>query len=404
MSDEKPPVDDELPAQDHGRDAADAAARPAVVSFTITPAVGLMFLIVVLLVVLLLINNRRGGVGMSSDDPAVAALRADLEARRGELNRQRIALGLPPLEGGSEPVEDIAGRLKKDADTLVALATRFQEMLAEKDLEISGKNAELIRSEQNRQLIAAESARLQEELRRALVGGGEVDQLRREVTDQKARRDAMAAELANLREQLAAANSQPSADLEVIGRRLEETGRARDFFENRTKQLEAEIARLRIFAKSEDELLPAAVQLFRGLRELEDLEDSDLTTAYGKLGDSLGASVLHTLDFATGSSELSEDDQEAIRGLVDEIPDGDLVLVVGYASQTGGVDDNRRLSSARATAAAESFSAIKRPDQLVQAVYLGQTDRYSGEIPERNQVCEIWRIRKMNDAPPSEEP
>jgi hypothetical protein len=37
---------------------------------------------------------------------------------------------------------------------------------------------------------------------------------------------------------------------------------------------------------------------------------------------------------------------------------------------------------------------VKRPAQKVQAVYLGQTDRFSSRIPERNQIVEIWCIRK----------
>jgi outer membrane protein OmpA-like peptidoglycan-associated protein len=103
---------------------------------------------------------------------------------------------------------------------------------------------------------------------------------------------------------------------------------------------------------------------------------------------------LHTLNFATGSSELNAEDQDLIRKLVEEVPDGDLVLAIGYASETGNVDANRVLSSERATAAAQLFSDIKRPDQQVQAVYLGQTDRFSSRIPERNQIVELWRIRK----------
>jgi len=389
MSDEKPQDDAS------SVDEATPAVKTGEPVIKITPAIGLMALIVVLLVVLLMMNNRKGGIGVSNDDPAVAALRADLEAGRMELNRQRLNMGLPPLEGGSEPVEEIAARLKKDADTLVGLASRFQEMLAEKDQEVADKNAELIRAQQLRQSVVAESARLQAELQRALVGGEEAAELRRQVANEQARRDAMAAELARMRDQLATAN-QPSADLDLVERRLEETTRAKEFFEARVTQLEAELARLRIFAKSEDELLPAAVQLFRSLRELEDRPDSDLTSAYSNLGDSLGASVLHTLNFATGASELSAEDQDVVRRIADEVPDGDLVLVIGYASETGNVETNRKLSSARATTAAELFSAIKRPGQLVQAVYLGQTDRFSSRIPERNQICEVWRIRKKD--------
>ena len=91
---------------------------------------------------------------------------------------------------------------------------------------------------------------------------------------------------------------------------------------------------------------------------------------------------------------MSAADDQLIRNLVADIPDGDLVLAIGYASETGNVDSNRTLSSDRATAAAQLFSSVKRPTQLVQAVYLGQTDRFSSRIPERNQIVEIWRIRK----------
>ncbi len=105
-------------------------------------------------------------------------------------------MGLRPLEGGSEPIEDIAKRLKKDADTMVALAGSFQSMLGEKDTELSAKSAELLRSEQLRQSLAAESARLQGELQRALVDGSGADLLRRDLAAMKTQRDALAAELA----------------------------------------------------------------------------------------------------------------------------------------------------------------------------------------------------------------
>jgi len=77
-----------------------------------------------------------------------------------------------------------------------------------------------------------------------------------------------------------------------------------------------------------------------------------------------------------------------------EVPDGDLTLIIGYASETGNLDANQELSSRRATTAAEHSAKVKRPGQLVQAVYLGQTDRFSSRVPERNQICEVWRIRR----------
>jgi outer membrane protein OmpA-like peptidoglycan-associated protein len=125
------------------------------------------------------------------------------------------------------------------------------------------------------------------------------------------------------------------------------------------------------------------------------MKDSDLTTEYSKLGVDLGANVLHALDFATGSSALSEEDMKRLDLIIaEEIPDGDLALIIGYASETGDADSNQKLSSDRATAAAEYYASRKRPGQKVQAVYLGQTDRFSSRVPERNQICEVWRIRR----------
>jgi outer membrane protein OmpA-like peptidoglycan-associated protein len=80
--------------------------------------------------------------------------------------------------------------------------------------------------------------------------------------------------------------------------------------------------------------------------------------------------------------------------MVEQVEEGDLIFVVGYASTTGNAESNRVLSSDRATAAAQAVSAVKRPGQMVQAVYIGQTTRFGGSSPERNQICEIWHIKK----------
>ena len=87
-------------------------------------------------------------------------------------------------------------------------------------------------------------------------------------------------------------------------------------------------------------------------------------------------------------------DEEPVKHLVDNVPDGDMLLVIGYASETGNVDGNRTLSSDRATAVAEALTSVKHPGQQVQAVYMGQTDRFSSRTPESNQLCEIWQIHK----------
>lgn len=389
MPDEKPPIENDA--------AAEPASQPTpeTPKSAMAPAVPLAFIIIALLGVLIVMNirSRMGGSAMDSEELRV--LKAQVAAAEADLNAGRVAMGLRPREGMAEPVEDVAARLKKDADTMVALAGSFQSMLAEKDAEISAKNGEILRSEQLRQSLSAELERLRQQLGTALVSSSEMDLLRRESETLKAQRDALSAELAKLRDELAAKGEGVAADEYAdLQRKFDETLKAKEFFEARVTELESELSKARLFASSENELLPAAVELFRNLRKLEGLSDSEISAAYSSLGVSLGANVLHKLSFATGSSTLAPADEEVIRNLVAEVPDGDLVLAIGYASETGNVDNNRTLSSDRATAAAQLFSSVKRPTQLVQAVFLGQTDRFSSRIPERNQIVEIWRIRK----------
>ena len=333
---------------------------------------------------------KNGSWRSTPSDADVSALQAEANALRSEYNRERVAMGLRPVEGDSEAIEEVAGRVKKDADTLVALATSYQRMLAEKDSELTARNAEILRFERLRQSLSAEITRLQGELQRSMVNGSDNDLIRRDLADLKAQRDALAAELNEARQKNSGVSAEDYADLK---RQLEETQRAKEFFEARVQELEGDLSKAKLFASSENELLPAAVELFRSLRKLENLPDSEISSAYSSLAVALGADVLKTLNFATGSSALAAADDEAVRNLVAEIPDGDLLLAIGYASETGSVDSNRTLSSDRATAAAQLISSVKRPGQLTQAVYLGQTDRFSSRIPERNQLVEIWHIR-----------
>ena len=390
MSDAKSPVEDH---EENGTEnSSDNGSRS---KSNFPPAVALAFVIIALLGVLIVMVLKSGTVSQAPDDDRLAALQADVDARRVELNRQRIAMGLSPVEGASEPIEDIAARLKKDADSLVGLAARFQQMIEEKDKMLTASNSEVLRSEKLRQSLFAENSRLQGDLNRALIGGADSDRLRGDLANLKAQRDALAEDLAAARQKMLTMSALASADdFADLKRRFDETLRAKEFFESRVNELEAALTKAKLFASSENELLPAAVELFRSLRELEGQPDSEIASAYSSLAVKLGADVRKTLNFATGSSVLAPADEEAIRGLVAEIPDGDLVLAIGYASETGNVDGNRTLSSARATAAAQLISNVKRPGQLTQAVYLGQTDRFSSRIPERNQLVEIWHIRK----------
>jgi outer membrane protein OmpA-like peptidoglycan-associated protein len=390
MSDEKLREEDQVVASE-----ANGANGTGPSKSGLPPAVALAFVIIALLGVLIVMVLKNGSVFSSSTSADIKKAEAEVQVLRQVLNNERIAMGLSPILGDSEPIETIAGRLKKDADSLVALAGSYQKMLEQKDAELAARNSEILRSENLRQSLAAEAVRLQNELQRALISGTDADMLRRDLADVKAQRDALAAELASARQKMLTMTSGASVeDYADLQRRFDETLRAKEFFEARVKDLEGELAKAKLFASSENELLPAAVELFRNLRQLENKPDSEISSAYSSLAVKLGANVLKTLNFTTGSSALVPADEEAIRTMVADIPDGDLLLSIGYASETGNVDSNRTLSSDRATAAAQLISSVKRPEQLTQAVYLGQTDRFSSRIPERNQLVEIWHIRK----------
>jgi outer membrane protein OmpA-like peptidoglycan-associated protein len=350
----------------------------------VTPVMAMAVAIVAMLVILIGIKLKT-----PNENQKLAPLRAELEA----LKRQSGALGQPTLAGG-EQIEDIAERMKKDAEGIGLLAARYKQLLDEARAALATKTTEVLRLEQYRQMLGNDYERAKAELQQAKAGGPEAAALRSEVDTLKTQREAQVAEVAALKQQLAAVGEQASkADLDSLQRRFEETLRAKEFFESRAKELEAELGKARLFARSENELLPAAVKLFGTLRKLENQSDSDISKTYSQIGADLAAAVVKTLTFPTGSAKLGPADEEPVRRLVDNVPDGDLLLVIGYASDTGNVDANRTLSSARATAVAESLTSVKRPGQLVQAVYLGQTDRFSSRAPERNQLVEVWHIR-----------
>ena len=134
------------------------------------------------------------------------------------------------------------------------------------------------------------------------------------------------------------------------------------------------------------------------MRELENKPDSEIATAYSQFGSKLGANVLDKIDFPTGVSDIVPELHDKIARFSMDAPDNALLLVVGYASETGNVDGKRTLSSERATAVARILDQVKKPGQRVQAVYLGQTDRFGSKFPERNQISEVWQIIPKPDS------
>ncbi|MES2995473.1 MAG: hypothetical protein V4733_01555 [Verrucomicrobiota bacterium] len=368
------------------------AQQPADGRHGITPTAWIAFIVIAAAGMLLVTFVRNAGDSMNSGE--LRDLQAQATVLRENVNRLRLELGRGPREDEGETMEQITKRIKRDADTMVSLAKGLQAMVVEKETEIGVKNGELIHSEQLRQALGNELSRLRMEQQKMLTTGSGTGELRTNLEAASAQRDSLAQQVASLKAELAGnVGGVNGAEFEEMKRRAEEAANARKFFEKRAAELEAELAGTQRFAKSQDELVPAAQELFRSLQGLEGKTDADLKVAYSSIGTELGANVLRTVTFPEGASELGGDEKTSVGALLPTVPEGDLILVVGYAPAAAEAGQTRTLSSDRAAAVVRAISELK-PGQRVQAVDLGPTNRFSSTVPERNQLVEIWRIRK----------
>ncbi|MEM1083690.1 MAG: OmpA family protein [Verrucomicrobiota bacterium] len=346
--------------------------------------VGLCMAIVALLVVLIIQGIKPGTPAPAPGDSVqLDAMRANLETQRAALNRERVAMGMEPMTGdiGSEAAEEVAARLKTDANTLASLAGSFGTLLEDKDRELDLARQETVDTlkEMKRLRELLESVRVERD--KALLEATRNSTLQAQLDNANNRIAVLDAELLRLRDEPARLQQ------ELLACQSE-----RSQLLDRIAQLESELNRVSLFASTENEIMKEAIALFRALRKLEGMADSEIMAAYSKFGKELNAEVLKKCDFATGSSEVAPELRSGILNTVSEVPSNAMIFVVGYASRTGNVDSNRALSSDRATAVAQLLDGAKAPNQRVQAVYLGQTDRFSSSTPERNQIVEIWQI------------
>lgn len=211
--------------------------------------------IAALLVLLMMLKFRPANDShKSGNDRTLAALQSELE----DLKHLSGTQGLPTL-GGGEQLEEVAARMKKDADNLLLLAGRYKQSLDDSNANLVKKTAEWLRSEQYRQMDRTELERAKNELQQAKASGTGTESSRREAADTKTRHEAQAAEIASLKQQLAAVGGQASkADLDTLQRRFEETLRAKEFFESRSKELEAALAKTSAKQPADETTAPAA--------------------------------------------------------------------------------------------------------------------------------------------------
>lgn len=375
------------PETDKPHAEAPETAKSAVNLPTSVLALGFIAIALVGVLIATAIKSRPAeAAAATNDDPALREAKAKLQLLQSSLNQDRAKLGLSPLYGDTtQSAEAVAARITEDAATLVAMAKSVKDLIATKDAELAQRTREWTDAVKLQGVLRDQLAKSEERLSRALIEGSDASSLRAQLEAANKRIIALGDEVRRLNE--------GPGDLQA---QLERISAERDALQARVAELESQLSRASLFAGTEAELFREAVQLFRSLRELENKPDSEIATAYSQFGAKLGANVLDKIDFPTGSSDVPPEDIAKINTFPADAPDNALLLVVGYASETGNVDGNRTLSSDRATAVARVLDGTKKPGQRVQAVYLGQTDRFGSKFPERNQISEVWQIVPKN--------
>lgn len=372
------------PESDQPHAEAPGTVKSSVNLPTSVLALGFIAIALVGVLIATAIKSRpaEGSAAATDDDPALREAKAKLQLLQSSLNQERAKLGLSPLYGDTtQSAEAVAARITEDAATLVAMARGVKELIAAKDAELAQRNQEWTDAVKLQGVLRDELAEVKKQLNRALIEGSDASALRAQL-------EAANKRILSLGDEIRRLNEGPG-DLQA---QLARITAERDILLARVAELESQLSRASLFAGTEAELFREAVQLFRSLRELENKPDSEIATAYSQFGAKLGANVLDKIDFPTGSSDVPPEDIAKINTFPADAPDNALLLVVGYASETGNVDNNRTLSSDRATAVARVLDGSKKPGQRVQAVYLGQTDRFGSKFPERNQISEVWQI------------
>jgi len=397
-----------------------------------TPAQGsqgitvLLTLVIVLLIAFLVvfISKRNTGTGT---DAGIDAIRQQNELLKAEFDAERKARGLPVFD--SKGVTNIAERMSKDAGLLVQTVAELETTLSKKEESISGTTQSLLASQQLNSNLSVQVQNLENQLAQLRVSAQDAPQLRAQVTqlsadlelergkllefsrrptsqeladvkraleDELARTLTMQGENSRLLSELELNQSRLAdvnpATLELLKTELEQLRPENKTLRREVQRLQAELDGARLFVQSSDNLSPKAAALYAGLKQLEGLTLDQLEGAYGRIGDTLNAEVIHQVKFEEGESHVTFTDVEEIKSKLAATTPDSFFLVVGYASNTGDSTSNQKLSAQRATRSASVVNTLKAESQDVRAVYLGQTNRFSSDDFSKNQLCEIWKL------------
>ena len=140
-------------------------------------------------------------------------------------------------------------------------------------------------------------------------------------------------------------------------------------------------------------LTPRARQVCSKMLEWEGLDEEQLAAAKERLRLELGARSLVKIQFGSGSAFVGADDTDALKVAVADTQDYSLLLAVGFADTGGDEELNRELGSLRARNSGDVLQGLIRRGQIVESVYLGETERF-GSTKSENRVVEIWELQR----------
>jgi len=357
--------------------------------------------VIALLVFLLVIV---GGLFLNKNGNSESS---EADKLRQEIRDRQSRLGISTL--GAESSHDIASRIQKDSITLASLSSTLETR-------VFTLETELAKSQQGNEYLTKEIARLQNELNAATANSSNAAGLQAQLDSLQGLLTSANAELNTLRSKPDLNNALTQAEAEAIRLRQQIAALENEIdklkgqlvsseditaLRKKNRELRRELQRLRaeldrntLYVESETDLDLPAKKLFARLKQMEGITPEALTKEYSLLRDQLDARVVDRVTFATGSSSVDFEKEEGIRRAINDANSDSFFLVVGYASTTGAADINRELSAKRSTTSASVANLNRQPEQKVQAVYLGQTNRFSTNTPTENQICEIWEIQK----------
>ena len=353
--------------------------------------IGLIMGAAILLLLFLVVNNQSNNNNSNSSSDEVAELKDRLSELKRNENANAANQSLRPGASnyGVDPMK-LAEQISSEANTLAGLIGDFSSTIQQKDALLqtardtegllNRRIQDLQRQMNDLSSSAAEAVTMRQELEslRTLYANAQ-----RQIEELRKRPDSETVEELRRRNDELRSQVLALGDLETENRKFRE--------ENR--RLQALLDRSKLFVEDANTLPDVAKRLFRELERLEDFGPEELQQKYTQIELQLGAKPLRSINFATGSSQLTAEKIGIIKNDLTTTHPGAFLLVVGYASTTGDLDANRKLSSDRATAVASQVNFDKKSTQDVRAVFLSETSRFSKEQAPLNQICEVWEIR-----------